>query len=132
MAGYSNPLSVLDIYQNVAVVNKAKISNLIQPLFSLNITFSCTITDGTTLQASTLFIINKTPLSLNVNCNFPNCVIPFNETMVLDASSSYDPDYPNVKLQYQWQVSGGLSGSQLVVDPFKRLLNGYKIGFVSQ
>ena len=112
------------------MVNKEKIANLIKPLFSLNVTFTCTISGGTTLQASTQFVITKTPLSINVVCNFPDCVIPFNETMVLDASGSYDPDQPNVSLQYAWQVQGGGNSSRLVVDPFKKLLNGYSIGFV--
>jgi len=128
--GYADPSSVLDIYTNLAVVNKAKIANLIKPLFSLNVTFTCTITGGTTLQATTQFVITKTPLNLNVACNFPNCVIPFNETMVLDASSSNDPDQPTKRLQYAWQVKEGANSSLLVVDPFKRLLNGYSIGFV--
>ncbi len=57
---------VLDIYENVAVVNKAKIASKLKPLYSFNITFTATISGGTTLSATTLFLITKTPLVLNV------------------------------------------------------------------
>ena len=59
------------------------------------------------MTRKTVFVITKSQLVLKTTSNFANNEIPFNETMILDASTSYDPDQVSQALNMIWTYKEG-------------------------
>jgi hypothetical protein len=94
--GYNNPNEFLDVYGLVSVVRRSHIGDeILQPYFGKNITLRATLSNGTQLVAKTRFTMLRTPLSISLASSHPSGLVPFNETMVLDASQTVDKDYKN-------------------------------------
>jgi hypothetical protein len=97
--GYNNPNEFLDIYGLVSVVRRSYIGdNILQPYFARNITLSAKLSNGTVLVTKTRFSILRTPISLNLTSSHPTGSVPFNETIIVDASKTVDRDYPGSPL----------------------------------
>ena len=44
----------------------------------------------------------RTPISINLTSSHPSGIVPFNETMILDASKTVDKDYKNSYISIKW------------------------------
>ncbi len=87
MESFPDPRYFLDIYGLVAVVRRSFITdNILQPYYARNITLRADLNNGTTLVAKTRFAILRTPIHVNLTSSHPNGNVPFNESMILDAS----------------------------------------------
>lgn len=91
-------------------------------------TFSGLLSNGTTLTKKTLFSITKSDPVLSVALTPASGAVAFNESLVLDSTGSYDPDYPNQTLQVQWSFGNGYSeirssSSPLIFNPFDKVRN---------
>jgi hypothetical protein len=122
VGGFSSSSTFLDIYDKVAIVKKANLSSLVKPGFETNITISGKLNDGTVVSARTLFRIAKADILIIITSNIQGDTVPFNETVVLNNSNSYDPDQPTKYLTSTWSYQGGtytLKGSSaLILTPF--------------
>jgi|LauGreDrversion4_2_1035121.scaffolds.fasta_scaffold219501_1 predicted thioredoxin/glutaredoxin len=49
----------------------------------------------------------RTPISINLTSSHPSGIVPFNETMILDASQTVDKDYKNSILSISWSFKDG-------------------------
>ena len=67
-----------------------------------------------------------------MNSNHSKNTVSFNETMILDAGSSYDPDSPKASLNINWTYNGGslklLNRTRIELSPFERLDSTLQVG----
>jgi hypothetical protein len=88
--------------------SKLEKENILVPYFAKNITMTVILNNGTVINTQTRFSILRSELLTNIkNSHHELSAVPFNETMVLDASNSYDPDYKDTQLKIQWSMKDG-------------------------
>ena len=75
--------------------------------YTKNITLSATLNNGTVISSNASFVIHKSDIQIVINQTSLNQTVPFNETMIIDASKSYDPDFKNASLSFNWTMKGG-------------------------
>ena len=78
------------------------------PYFAKNITMTIILNNGTVIKTQTRFSILRSKLVSNIKFSHQGLSsVPFNETMILDATNSYDPDYKATQLKFLWSINEG-------------------------
>ncbi|CDW72238.1 UNKNOWN [Stylonychia lemnae] len=108
----------------------------ILPGYNNNVALKVLIND-TWYNSSTWIVLQKSRVQIQIETNFQNNQVEFDQVMILNASKSYDSDYPDDPIEFKWQFSAnpelndqdfGLN-DVLKLNPITRLkLNSY-IGY---
>jgi hypothetical protein len=89
------------------MVKKSKMDSMLTPNFAKNVTLTVTLNNGSVISTQTRFSVLRSQIQGEIKNAQNGTAIPFNETMVLDVSNFYDPDYPSDELSINWSMKDG-------------------------
>eukprot|EP00347_Sterkiella_histriomuscorum_P005081 403357971 len=136
--GYENANQFLNISEDGLVAFlREDLRDQIQHGFNTNIKFNVKV-DDQWYNVSTYMLLKKSMVQVEYVTSIKNGAIQFNETLLIDAQQSYDPDYRNAQLTYNWMLSSKnldikyVNGLKISMTVFDRLQKQMLVGLSNQ